>query len=121
MIIPIDLTTVEDKDFEPIPAGNYVVRVLEATEKSSAKGKYIKLTLEVTEGEYAGRKLFHNLSELPQSLWNLKRFLDAAGVEYGEEGFATEDIQGAELEVSVVQEPYNDKITNKVKGYLPIG
>ena len=120
MRIGVDLTK-EESGFEAIPAGNYEVKVVEAQEKTSKAGhKKIALVFEVTGAESAGRKLFHDLSELPQALWKLKKFLDACGVEYDEDGFATEDILGSDLEVVVVQEIYNEKPTNKVTDYLSL-
>lgn len=50
--------------FEPIPAGKYPV-VVESSETkpyNSGPGEYLKLTLQIIDGHYKGRKLFDNLN-----------------------------------------------------------
>ena len=49
--------------FAPLPAGWYSVRIADAEVKPFAKtaGEYLMLTLEVTDGEHANRKLFDRL------------------------------------------------------------
>lgn len=51
----------------PIPAGTYDVAIVEATqrENSGNEGSHLATVLEVQDGEYKGRKLFHNIN-----LWN---------------------------------------------------
>lgn len=54
-------------DFDTIPAGEYVA-VIEADERKTANsgnGDYLALTLQIVDGKYAGRKIWHNLN-----LWN---------------------------------------------------
>ena len=50
--------------FEPLPAGNYAVGIVgtEVRQTKAGTGQFLKLTLEVTEGRHAGRKLFENLN-----------------------------------------------------------
>ena len=46
-------------DFELLPPANYNVRVLEATEATTKNGDPgVKLTLEVTDGEYQSRRIW---------------------------------------------------------------
>ncbi len=50
-------------EYEPIPAGKYHAVITESEEKPTAKGgMYIKLTVEIIEGQYKGRKVFANLN-----------------------------------------------------------
>ena len=52
---------------DAVPAGKYVCRIsaTEIKENSKGTGRYLQLTLDVTEGEFRGRKLFDRLN-----LWN---------------------------------------------------
>lgn len=49
---------------EPIPAGWYKAVITESLEKptKAQTGSYLQMTLEVIEGEYAGRKAFERLN-----------------------------------------------------------
>ena len=60
-----DATTVEPREsFQPIPAGDYTVCISASEEKTTASGngEYLKLTLEVLDGDHKGRLLFENLN-----------------------------------------------------------
>lgn len=60
-----DATTVEPREsFQPIPAGDYTVCISASEEKATASGngEYLKLTLEVLDGDHKGRLLFENLN-----------------------------------------------------------
>lgn len=47
--------------FEPLPAGEYDVRIIESNAQRASTGKpMIKIRFEVTSGPRAGRKFFHN-------------------------------------------------------------
>ena len=61
--------------YDPIPDGEYLLKALEAEEKTTAKGdgSYIKVKFEVAKGEYTGRLLWqnfniHNPSEKAQKI-----------------------------------------------------
>lgn len=60
-------TVPQSKPFEPIPTGWYNVKIVEITptptkDNATTKAWYLKLQLEVIDGEFKGRKLFHNLN-----------------------------------------------------------
>ena len=60
-----DARTVEaPKSFEPIPANWYKVVVASAEIKATKAmtGSYIRLELEVIEGDFAGRRIYENLN-----------------------------------------------------------
>jgi hypothetical protein len=52
------------KSYEPIPANWYKVVIAQAEERptKAQTGSYIRLEIEVIEGEYAGRRIFENLN-----------------------------------------------------------
>ena len=54
----------EHKDnYEPLPAGRYVAIIVKSENKDSKSGgTYLKLEVDIVEGQYKGRKLFANLN-----------------------------------------------------------
>lgn len=52
------------KGFDPLPVGDYVAMIVDSEEKTTqaGTGTYIKLTVEIVDGEYKGRKLWENLN-----------------------------------------------------------
>jgi hypothetical protein len=60
-----DATKVAERTgFTPLPAGDYTCCVAASEEKTTASGtgQYLKLTIEVLDGEHKGRLLFENLN-----------------------------------------------------------
>lgn len=79
----IDFSKVQDS-FEPIPEGTYEGVLTEWEQRTSKNGDpYIACTFTMA-GDYEGRKVWHNFSLLPQSLWALKSALVAMGVDRNE-------------------------------------
>lgn len=56
-------------DFDPIPAGNYVLAMKEqeVLENKKGTGSYLKAEFQVIEGEYAGRKIWFNFNVMHES------------------------------------------------------
>ena len=52
------------KAFDPIPAGKYIAVITdsEMKETRAGTGRYLQLEFEITDGEYAGRKLWSRLN-----------------------------------------------------------
>lgn len=119
----VNFTDVETSDFEALPAGRYLVRVETTEEREGQKAPYLAVTYEVIEPEeYAGRKLFDNLSFSQKALFRFKGFLQAIG--YTEEDLAEEftweegEFNDAELEVQVYIDTWEGKQTNKVRKHF---
>ena len=75
-------TTVPAAEFAPLPTGEYALRILSGelfTSKSKGTPGY-KLTLEVTEGEFEGRRAWHDFWLTPAALPMTKRDLAKIGV-----------------------------------------
>lgn len=55
--------------FDPIPAGEYLAKVVESDflQNSKKNGKYIKLKFEIIQGEFKGRFIWTNLNVLNPS------------------------------------------------------
>lgn len=56
--------------YAPLPAGNYPVVITESSmrDTKNGSGNYLALTMEVCEGEFQGRKIFHNLTRENQNV-----------------------------------------------------
>ena len=64
-IINFNANEVEpSKAFDPIPAGKYIAVITdsEMKETRAGTGRYLQLEFEITDGEYAGRKLWARLN-----------------------------------------------------------
>lgn len=89
--------TEEYKDeFEQLPAGTYMTTLsdIELKDTQDGAGKFVKMTFEVLNDEYAGRKIFGNfLYEHPEhakiGLTQISNFLRAIGKSGG---FEIEDL-----------------------------
>lgn len=62
--IDVDNIVPERGDFEPLPAGPYMVQVIDSdvVETKAQDGLILKLTLEVMDGPFANRKVWANLN-----------------------------------------------------------
>ena len=111
--------------FEPLPAGNYEMVIVDSEMKStrSGTGSYLQLALEVITGTFTGRKLWARLN-----LQNQNR----KAVEIAERELASichavgvlEPTDSCELhnlplivKVDVRIDPVNGEKTNEIKGY----
>ena len=120
--INVKLDSVES-GFEPMPPDNYKFRGERFVDgkTNDCKKKMIKSVLVVTEGDYEGRKLWPNFVQDSECLWFLKRYLEACGFDWDEDGFDTEDVPGSECIAKVEDgEPYNDRIRSEAKDFFPI-
>ena len=77
-----DATSVDlNTTYEALPPGDYVVQIVESSMEptSSGNGRYLKLKLEVTDGEQKGKVVFDRLNlENPKEL---EMFLENKSVE----------------------------------------
>ncbi len=79
-MLRLDLTKVQDKGFEALPAGIYSVEVVEAKQAVSSNSKpYINLHMSVVGEHFANRRVFDKLFLTDASLWKVKNFLKAVG------------------------------------------
>lgn len=112
------------ENFEPLPAAVYPVTVVDYEENEGPAGVYFAFTLEVTEGEYANRKLWTNLSMSPKAAWKLQEALIAFGHDpeelTDEYEFDPDDYLGAECLAVVGQDKYEGRIKNVVESLLPL-
>ena len=84
MPININMTGVKTAP-TPLPPGYYQAEVVQCEVKQSQAGHpYVSWGFSITEGEYAGRKAWHNSSLQSQSLWSFKKTLIALGFPKGD-------------------------------------
>lgn len=113
-IISVDFTGVETK--QVIPDGDYAIKVKDIEEEEGDKGKYLNWILDITTGEYKGKRLYYITSLTKQSLWNLRAVLEALGVEVpkGKMNLDLPSYKGLEMGVTVETEKYRGKLKNVV-------
>jgi len=96
--LPVDLVDVEaGGKFETLPAATYSLRIENIVEKIGADSQapYLVLTHEVIDDpDFAGRKLWDNISLQEQALFKLKQLSISAGIDISRE-FDTEEFLGA--------------------------
>ena len=113
---------------DPIPAGWYKAMITESIEKptKAQTGSYLQLTLEVIDGDHAGRKLFERLNlnnpnqqavEIAQR--SLSGICRAVGVMTPRR---SEDLHDKPLMVTVKVTPPRDgyEAGNEISGYEPV-
>ena len=113
--------------FDPIPAGKYAAVITESEEKptKAGTGSYLQLTFQVTDGEFANRKLWARL--------NLNNPNDqAVSIARGELSAICHAINVLDLKdttqlhdlpmvIRVTAKPDKDgEVRNEIKGYEPL-
>ena len=69
-----------NNSFETIVSDRYTVEVQKAEVDTASTGsKMVKLTLKITDGDFAGRLLWDNLVVTQNTLWKVLGILEAAG------------------------------------------
>lgn len=125
MAIKVNFSDIQT--FETLPTGNYsvIVESVELRDSKSSEYPYLNWTLEVQEGDYAGRKLWLITSLNPKALWKLQETLAALGYETdalkGELEFDPEEFVGCEAVASVILTQYQGREQNQVESLLPVG
>lgn len=114
------------RDFEALPVGVYLVTVeeTEVKDSNSSEYQYIKWTLQVATGEFAGRKLWMQTSLSPKATFGLRLALQALGetnpeLESDEFEMDPDDYLGRSALAVVSQEEYNQRMQNRVDKLLP--
>ncbi|UOF76989.1 hypothetical protein [Caudoviricetes sp.] len=79
--IAVDFSDTESQ--ASLPEGDFLFEVDEVEQKTSENSgnDYLSITFKVAEGEFKGKKVWHNCSLQPQALFNLRGVLEALGFE----------------------------------------
>lgn len=84
---------------EPMPEGDYRVRLLEVEAKESSNGNPMwNWKYEVVEGDHTGRFLWNNTTLVDSAMWAVNQTFEAFGVPTDTD---TDDLIGEEVGVSV--------------------
>lgn len=102
--------------------GWYMARIIDVEVRQARDGEseYLNIAfecIETDEDKYPGYKVYTNCSLKPQALFRVKQLLQAAGIDWSSEGFNTEDMLGAELEIQVDNREYNGELQNDVRKF----
>lgn len=58
----IEKNDFNETEFQPLPAGTYITKVVNVEKKTSQSGNdYVGMVMEVVDGENTGRKIYNNL------------------------------------------------------------
>lgn len=123
----VDFDNVEDVSFEALPVAIYpcVVADCEFTYSQSSGNPMWTLQLEVSEGEYAGRKLFCHLVFAGKGLPITKRQLSRIAPDLIASAFDPQDADviaqmlGMDLRAKVTVRKYEGRDTNNVRDLFP--
>jgi hypothetical protein len=114
-------------NFEAIPAGNYLACIVASEMKptKAGNGEYLKLTWEVIEGDYKGRKLWCQLNIKNPSVQavniargELSAICRACGVITPNDSAELHNIPLL-LNVRVKKDEATGNLSNEIKGYKP--
>jgi hypothetical protein len=112
------------EDFEPIPAGEYLLVAVGSEVKDSQKGgRYYNFTLEVVEGEYKGRKIWDifSIEGSEKAVQIGKARLSSLCAAVGKLGFkTTSELHGRPVPAKVGIQPEQNgyPAKNVIKSYL---
>jgi len=121
-----DADQVPESEFAPLPEGEYTAIITESEQKptKAGDGSYVKLKIEIVDGEYKGRVLFENLNlqnknEMAVSI--AKRALaDICLAVEVPRPTSTAQLHNKPMKISVKCEKRKDtdEIQNRIKKYL---
>lgn len=130
--IPDGLYRAKVKEVSPWKKETKTIKVIQRDENGNAlkdeKGNNITDTvqncefyncsvrMEITEGQYSGRLVFHNLSTHPNMPFSIPAFLYGLGVSELAAGEIQDNVPGKECMIDVITETYTKTVQNKETG-----
>ena len=118
IMLNLDFSSVPSRD--PLEEGLYELTVAKAEETVSSTGNpMIKVEFDVAGFE--GRKLWDNFVLIEKTLWKVKEFFDAVGLDT--EAVVEMDVAeliGSTVKAKVFQEEYNGDTQNRIKKYYAL-
>ncbi len=123
----VDLNAVEDVSFEALPKGIYpcVIASCEFSYSQTAGNPMWTLTMEVSDGDFTGRKLFSHLVFLGAGLPITKRQLQRIAPELFEAPFNPEEqdtidsMVGKNINVKTAPRKYEGQMRDNVRDLFP--
>ena len=112
-MITLDFSSVKERT--PLAEGIYELEIKDAEEKASKSSGNMMLAVTFKELT-TGTLIWENYSYVEAALFKLKKLLDAIGIDAsGEVSLDPTDLIGVTVKAKVIQDTYNDQITNRVK------
>lgn len=107
-VVTVDFSNVE----AGLEVGEYQATVAEITQEEGPNGDYFKWKFQIKDGGIA----YYNTSLTPQSLWNLRKLLEALGVDVPASSFDIDfdDLKGRELTIKIDEEEYDGRMRPKM-------
>lgn len=120
--LSVDFSGVEDKrQATRVPPGDYITKIKDYElrhKKDDESRTYLNWELEITQpAQFKGKTLYHITSLVPESLWNLRNFLQDLGVTVPKKAvdIPMDKLVGREIGVTVEDDEYDNKIRSKVQ------
>lgn len=123
----LDFINFDDVESGPplLPADKYPARIVEAEvrdSKSAPGEKHINYAAVVTDGPYAGRRVYGIWSLKAKNLWRMKRDLKYLGYEpvvpSTAEMIGLEGTMNVALQVKKINGQDTDEMENRIKGWV---
>ena len=115
-MLNLDFSSVPSR--EPLDEGVYTLTVAKAEEKASQSGNPM-MVVEFDVDGHEGHKLWDNFVLIDKCLWKTKEFFDALGLDTSSiVEMDVSELAGYSVQAKIIQEPYNEEITNRVKKYF---
>lgn len=117
----------KEKDFSPIPTGEYVAYVHTIKEKSNDTGPYLSVRFNLSEDndKHKGRTVFTNCFLEGAAAFRTKELLVACGVarkgDIAKVSFEPRDLEGKKVKLQIGIREYNGMEQNDIKRILPFG
>lgn len=112
-MITLDFSNVKERT--PLAEGIYELEITDAVEKASKSSGNMMLSVTFKELT-TGTLIWENYSYIETALFKLKKLLDAIGIDVSSEvSLDPADLIGVTVKAKVIQDTYNDQITNRVK------
>ncbi len=117
-MLNLDFSSVPSR--EPLEEGMYNLVVAKVEETISSNGNpMLKVEYDV-QGVEGNRKLWDNYVLISSTMWKVKEFFVALGVDTEEiVEMDVAELVGAELQAKVIQELYQGEVVNRIKKVLP--
>ena len=114
-----------DTEASGIPdEGDYVLEVTDVEQKTSdnSGNEYLSFTFAIADGEFKGKKVYHNCSLQPQALFNLRGVLESLGYEVpqGPMDLEIADLIGDTCGGSVSHEKYEGKLKARIVEFFKV-
>lgn len=104
-----------------VPTDTYSARVVEAEVRVTKDGqsKYVSYAIVITDGEYAGRRVYGMWSLKPENLWRMKRDFNRMGYAPAGGTPSVAELIGLEGYANVViqQKVNSEENENRIRGW----